>query len=85
VRFEMILRAGWFRAPFVYANPSTWDGFWYVTGGQQFHDWLTDPLANWSKRISDLMAMAAGQLGLSRLSSSWHSPSRRSAGRVTRS
>ena len=63
VRFEMILRAGWFRAPFVYANPSTWDGFWYVTSGQQFHDWFTNPLTGWPKRIADLISMATGQLG----------------------
>jgi len=63
VRFEMVLRAGWFRAPFVYANPSTWGGFWYVTSGQQFHDWFTNPLTGWPKRIADLISMATGQLG----------------------
>jgi len=63
VRFEMVLRAGWFRAPFVYADPSTFRGFWYVTLGAQFHGWLTDPFSNASKRIADLLAMAAGQFG----------------------
>jgi Protein of unknown function (DUF2723) len=63
VRFEMVLRAGWFRAPFVYADPSTWSGFWYVTLGEQFHGWFTDPFTGWSKRISDLVTMAVGQLG----------------------
>ena len=63
IRFEMVLRAGWFRAPFVYADPSTWGGFWYITLGQQFHDWFTNPLADWPKRISDLIAMGASQLG----------------------
>lgn len=63
VRFELVLRAGWFRAPFVYADPSTWEGFWYVTLGQQFHDWMTNPLADWPKRMSDLATIAAGQLG----------------------
>jgi hypothetical protein len=63
IRFEMILRAGWFRAPFVYADPSTWGGFWYITLGQQFHDWFTNPLADWPKRIADLAAMGANQLG----------------------
>ncbi len=63
IRFEMVLRAGWFRAPFVYADPSTWGGFWYITLGTQFHDWFTNPLADWPKRISDLMAMGATQLG----------------------
>jgi hypothetical protein len=63
VRSEMILRAGWFRAPFVYADPSTWSGFWYVTLGAQFHGWVTDPFGDVAKRISDLATMAANQLG----------------------
>jgi hypothetical protein len=63
IRFEMILRAGWFRAPFVYADPSTWSGFWYVTLGAQFHGWLTDPFSNGPKRIGDLVAIAVDQFG----------------------
>jgi hypothetical protein len=63
VRLEMVLRAGWFRAPFVYADPSTWNGFWYVTSGQQFHGWLTDPLGDWPRRIGELAAIAGQQLG----------------------
>lgn len=63
VRFELVLRAGWFRAPFVYADPSTWDGFWYVTLGAQFHDWVTNPFADPAGRIADVAALAAGQLG----------------------
>lgn len=63
VRLELPLRAGWFRAPFVYADPSTWDGFWYVTLGSQFHGWLTDPLADWPRRIGELSQIAGQQLG----------------------
>ena len=63
VRLEMVLRAGWLRAPFVYADPSTWAGFWYVTLGAQFHGWLTDPLADIPGRIEDLARMAIGQFG----------------------
>ena len=63
VRFEMVLRAGWFRAPFVYADPSTWSGFWYVTLGEQFHGWLTDPLTGWPERIRALATIASSQLG----------------------
>jgi hypothetical protein len=63
VRFEMVLRAGWFRAPFVYADPSTWSGFWYVTLGQQFHDWFTNPLADWPQRFRDLVDRAVGLFG----------------------
>ncbi|MBA2719104.1 MAG: DUF2723 domain-containing protein [Chloroflexi bacterium] len=63
VRFEMILRGGWFRAPFVYADPSTWDGFWYVTLGAQFHDWVTNPFADPGGRFADVATIAVGQLG----------------------
>jgi hypothetical protein len=63
VRFEMILRGGWFRAPFVYADPSTFTGFWYVTLGAQFHGWLTDPFSNAPKRVADLIAIAVDQFG----------------------
>jgi hypothetical protein len=63
VRMEMVLRAGWFRAPFVYADPSTWDGFWYVTLGSQFHSWVTDPFGDLPGRIADVVDMAATQLG----------------------
>jgi hypothetical protein len=63
VRFEMILRGGWLRAPFVYADPSTWDGFWYVTLGAQFHGWVTNPFADPGGRIADVAAITAGQLG----------------------
>jgi hypothetical protein len=63
VRLEMILRAGWFRAPFVYADPSTFSGFWYVTLGAQFHGWVTDPFGDVGKRIGDLVAIASGQFG----------------------
>jgi hypothetical protein len=63
VRFEMVLRAGWLRAPFVYANPSTWDGFWYVTLGAQFHSWLTDPFADLGGRIHALGTLAFEQFG----------------------
>jgi hypothetical protein len=63
VRFEMILRGGWLRAPFVYADPSTWSGFWYVTLGAQFHGWVTDPFADVAGRLEDLARIAIGQLG----------------------
>ena len=63
VRLELPLRAGWFRAPFVYADPSTWSGFWYVTLGQQFHGWVTDPFGDWPRRIDDLTRIAGDQLG----------------------
>jgi hypothetical protein len=63
VRFEMILRAGWLRAPFVYTDTSTWQGFWYVTTGQQFHDWFTNPLEGWGPRLANLARLSSQQLG----------------------
>jgi hypothetical protein len=63
VRFEMVLRAGWFRAPFVYTDTSTWQGFWYVTSGQQFHNWFTNPLEGWGPRLANLARLSAQQLG----------------------
>jgi hypothetical protein len=63
VRFEMVLRAGWLRAPFVYADPSTWSGFWYVTLGAQFHGWVTDPFADVPDRLGALARMTVGQFG----------------------
>ncbi|HET7030426.1 MAG TPA: DUF2723 domain-containing protein [Candidatus Limnocylindrales bacterium] len=63
VRFEMVLRAGWLRAPFVYADPSTWTGFWYVTLGAQFHSWLTDPFGDAGGRLRGLVDIAAAQFG----------------------
>jgi Protein of unknown function (DUF2723) len=64
VRFEMVLRAGWLRAPFVYTDTSTWSGFWYVTLGAQFHGWVTNPFADIPGRIADLTTMATNQLGI---------------------
>jgi hypothetical protein len=64
VRFEMVLRAGWLRAPFVYADPSTWSGFWYVTLGSQFHSWVTDPFGNGGQRVRELVDMTVGQFGI---------------------
>ena len=63
IRFEMVLRGGWLRAPFVYADPSTFSGFWYVTLGAQFHGWLTDPFSNAGSRIGDLVTTTVGQFG----------------------
>jgi hypothetical protein len=63
VRFEMVLRGGWLRAPFVYADPSTWDGFWYVTLGAQFHGWVTSPFDDPGGRVADVARYAADQLG----------------------
>ena len=63
VRFEMVLRGGWFRAPFVYADPGTWSGFWYVTLGAQFHGWVTDPFGDIPQRVADLVAIFAAQFG----------------------
>ena len=48
---ELPLRAGIFRAPLVYGRPDTWDGFWYVTLGEQFRGSLEDPFGELPRQV----------------------------------
>jgi hypothetical protein len=64
VYLELPLRAGPFRAPLVYANPSTWDGFWYIALAEQFRGSLTDPLGDLPRKLGDLWDLALGQYGV---------------------
>jgi hypothetical protein len=61
---ELPLRAGPFRAPLVYANPDTWDGFWYIALAEQFRGSLSDPLGNLPGKLGDLWNLTVGQYGL---------------------
>ncbi|MFL5777969.1 MAG: DUF2723 domain-containing protein [Chloroflexota bacterium] len=63
VHLELPLRAGPFPAPLVYANPATWDGFWYVVLAQQFHSWLIGPLDDLGGKFARLVALTTAQLG----------------------
>jgi len=60
---ELPLRAGPFRAPLVYAEPNTWDGFWYVALAEQFRGSLQDPLGNLGGKLGNLVVLAQAQFG----------------------
>jgi hypothetical protein len=63
VYLELPLRAGPFRAPLVYAQPDTWDGFWYVALAEQFRGSLHDPLGDLPAKLGDLVGLAQAQFG----------------------
>jgi hypothetical protein len=64
VYLELPLRAGPFRAPLVYANPSTWDGFWYIALAEQFRGSLIDPLGHLPEKAAQLISLAVTQFGI---------------------
>lgn len=61
---ELPLRAGPFRAPLVYGDPSTWEGFRYVVLAEQFRGSIDVPLGAMGRLVGDLAARASAQLGL---------------------
>jgi hypothetical protein len=63
VYLELPLRAGLLRAPLVYGRPDTWDGFWYVTLGEQFRGSLVDPFGDPWRKAGELVGRAFAQLG----------------------
>jgi hypothetical protein len=63
VYLELPLRAGPFRAPLVYADPSTWDGFRYVVLAEQFRSSLYQPFDRLDEKFADLVRFADEQLG----------------------
>jgi 4-amino-4-deoxy-L-arabinose transferase-like glycosyltransferase len=63
VYLELPLRAGPFRAPLVYADPSTWQGFWYIALAEQFRGSLVDPLGDLPRKAGDVIRIAGAQLG----------------------
>jgi hypothetical protein len=64
VYLELPIRAGLIRAPLVYADPATWNGFWYVALGQQFTGLLSTPFADLPEHAANLVAIATRELGL---------------------
>jgi hypothetical protein len=67
VYLELPLRGGLvpgLTAPLVYAQPGTWDGFWYIALAEQFRGSLTDPFADLPAKLGQLGALAETQLGL---------------------
>jgi hypothetical protein len=64
VYLELPLRAGPFRAPLVYADPQTWDGFWYIALAEQFRGVLSNPLADLPGKAKELAQLGVRELGL---------------------
>jgi hypothetical protein len=64
VYLELPLRAGIFRAPLVYGRPDTWDGFWYVTLGEQFRGSLEDPFGDLPRKFGELVGRTVTQFGI---------------------
>jgi hypothetical protein len=60
---ELPLRAGPFRAPLVYGDPSTWDGFRYVVFAEQFRSSLYMPFDRLPEKFGDLIRFGGDQLG----------------------
>jgi 4-amino-4-deoxy-L-arabinose transferase-like glycosyltransferase len=63
VYLELPIRAGLLRAPIVYGNPTTWNGFWYIALAEQFRGSLADPLGNLPGKLGDLAMLTWQQLG----------------------
>ncbi len=60
---QLPLRAGLLPAPIVYADPSTWDGFWYIVLAEQFRGSIVDPLGNLGGKFGALVDLTSRQLG----------------------
>lgn len=60
---QLPLRAGLLPAPIVYANPSTWDGFWYIVLAEQFRGSIVDPLGSLDVKLGALIDLTSRQLG----------------------
>ena len=60
---QLPLRAGPFRAPLVYGDPSTWDGFRYVVFAEQFRSSLYMPFDRLPEKVVDLVRFGGEQLG----------------------
>jgi len=67
VYLELPLRGGLvppLTAPLVYAQPATWDGFWYVALAAQFQGSLRDPLGDLGRKVGELLDFGLTELGL---------------------
>ena len=64
VYLELPLRAGPFRAPLVYGQPDTWDGFRYIVLAEQFRGSVEDPFGNLDTKLVDLVGRTAREFGL---------------------
>jgi hypothetical protein len=64
VYLELPLRAGPFRAPLVYGQPDTWDGFRYIVLAEQFRGSVDNPFGNLDTKVVDLVGRTAREFGL---------------------
>ena len=67
VFLELPLRGGLvpaLTAPLVYAEPATWDGFWYIALAEQFRGSLGDPFGDLPAKLDDLVRLANDHFGL---------------------
>lgn len=60
---QLPLRAGPFRAPLVYGDPSTWEAFRYVVLAEQFRTSLYEPFERLPEKFADLVRLGEAQLG----------------------
>ena len=63
VYLELPLRAGPFRAPLVYGEPDTWDGFRYIVLAEQFRGSVDDPFGDLGTKLVDLVGRTAREFG----------------------
>jgi hypothetical protein len=63
VYLELPLRAGPFRAPLVYGDPATWDGFWYVALAEQFRGSVVGPFEELPRKIAELVDRTVSAFG----------------------
>ena len=64
VYLELPLRAGPFRAPLVYGEPDTWDGFRYIVLAEQFRGSVDDPFGDLGTKLVDLVGRTAREFGV---------------------
>ena len=64
VYLELPLRAGPFRAPLVYGQPDTWDGFRYIVLAEQFRGSVENPFGSLDTKLADLVDRTAREFGL---------------------
>jgi hypothetical protein len=63
VYLELPLRAGPFRAPLVYGDPATWDGFWYVALAEQFRGAVVGPFEELPRKVAELVDRTVAAFG----------------------
>ena len=64
VYLELPIRGGLLPAPLIYAQPATWDGFWYIALAEQFRGSLGNPFADLTDKFEELITISREQLGL---------------------